>query len=135
MGQRALALGSVILRPHVQAALESEPYVDEAGWRHPRRLGMMTFMRSIPGLPSQFRAIPSNFWSEDVNEDGFTEAIISCPCGDEPHVEIGSVVECKCERFFFNAGVKVLVANSPVDQRQGEEPTPETQQHADALSG
>lgn len=124
----------MIVRPHVRDTLTADPHIDQAGWRHPRRLGMMTFMRSIPGLPSQFRPIPENFWSEDVNEEGFTEAIIACPCGEEPSVEVGSVVECKCERFFFNAGVKVLVANSPIPPAAEPDESPEAAEHAAALS-
>jgi hypothetical protein len=106
----------LILRPHVRDTLTPDPFTDRQGWRHPRRLGAMTFMRAIPGLASQFKPIPDEFWSNDVNSEGYTAAVIACPCGEEPTVEVGSLAECQCERFFLNLGARVLVANSPADR-------------------
>lgn len=91
---------------------------DRLGRQQPRVLGPATYLLAIPGLASQFRAIPGEFWAQTVNADGFTCAEISCPCGELPHVEVGSLVGCKCGRHFLYVIHQVLVANSPRSEPQ-----------------
>jgi hypothetical protein len=122
------------IRPEVKDTITSDPPTDERGMKMPRRLGALTMLRSIPGLPSQFRSIPDDFFTLDVNEEGYTEAVIACPCGETPTVEIGRLVECACERFFLNMGVRVLVANSPVPPAAEPDASPEAVERAASLS-
>lgn len=58
-------------------------------------------------------AIPGEFWSTDVNDDGYAEAVVACPCHRTPRVEIGRLLECGCGRFFLYIGSEVMVGNSP----------------------
>lgn len=97
------------IRPEVAESYSR--YVDRVGRTH---LHKMSVMRFIENLPSEaLQAIPGEFWDTDVNSEGYTEAVISCPCHRTPRVELGRMAECECGRFFYNIGTDVFVGNSP----------------------
>lgn len=75
---------------------------------------MATFWRSIPGLASQFRQIPDEFWVEDADDAGHTLAVVACPCGESPGVLALASDECPCGRIYFFDSRHVYVGNSPV---------------------
>lgn len=75
------------------------------------------FEQAVPGFLAQFdREVPHAFVTQV--DDGVYG--VACPCGQDPRVPVGDVVECRCERFFLATGATVLVANSPA----GEPPAP-----------
>lgn len=82
-------------------------YVDRVGRAHLHKISVMRFLQHLP--PEAMTAIPSPFWSTDVNDEGFTEAVISCPCHETPRVELGRLSECTCGRIFYFIGSDVLV--------------------------
>jgi hypothetical protein len=68
------------------------------------------FEQAVPGFLARFdRRVPDEFFTL-VDDQVYA---VSCPCGEEPHVGLGMVVECACERFFLATGQTILVANSP----------------------
>lgn len=111
-------------RPDVADQIPSKKTRDLLGREQGRRIGWHWFFRALPGMFAQFSTIPGDFWAQDVNDDGFSEAVVSCPCGETPHIEVGCVEKCVCERWFFFAGPEVLVANSPARQAESQ-PTAE----------
>jgi hypothetical protein len=121
--ERQLTDPTLNIRPSIYDGL-GEPSRDRLGRRQPRKLSVFTFLRAIPGLAVQFRDIPEDFWALDVNDEGYSEAAISCPCGATPRVELGTLQECSCERFFLFVGTKVMVANSPASRQRAELRTP-----------
>lgn len=100
-------------RPDIAATVIER--ADFLGRRQPRRIGPLAFMRAIPGLRDQFSEVPPEYWAEDVTAEGmFSCAVVSCPCGQSPSVEIGTLGSCPgCPRIFYYTGRAVLVANSP----------------------
>jgi hypothetical protein len=81
--------------------------------QYPRRFGVDSFLRTSPfgeALGGAFaRAVPEEFWSLDADEDGDALAIIACPCGGEPSVNVNRTVECDCGRFYLNLATEVRV--------------------------
>lgn len=112
---------AISIRPDVADTVPRDPRRGPDGRTMPRRLGIFTFLRSIPGLWAQFSEIPGEYWALDVNGEGFSTATVSCPCGGEPVIEVGAIEVCECERAFLFIGRAVHVANSPKD-RQPETP-------------
>lgn len=100
----------IVWRPE---RLESVTPVDRIGRPVPHRIGMLTWFHAIPGLAAQFTAIPEEYWAQDANDEGFTVAVVACPCGREPAPEAGQLVECGCHRFYLYTGRTVMVANGP----------------------
>lgn len=90
-----------------------------------------TFARGIPGYAELFSPIPDEFWTQDVATDGYTTAVVACPCGQEPAVEAGLTLACSCGRIYFFSGRGVLVANSP---KRDLKPDPLGAEEAGALS-
>lgn len=102
---------------------------DKLGRPQPRILGALGILSA--GMACGGEApitIPGSAWAVDVGEHGASVAVVACPCGVEPHVEIGCVGSCECERYYFFAVDKVLVFNSPVARKDA--PTPELQSEA-----
>lgn len=84
--------------PEFQAALKAI--------RWPLRpLTASTFLRSIPGLAAQFRAIPEGSYQHDSGL-----ATVLCPCGARPSVSDGAMHKCDCGRVFLHAARKVYIA-------------------------
>lgn len=106
------------IRPGLGLTVTHEAPVDRLLRRQPRQVSIFTLLRGIPGLHGRFSEIPEAFWALDVNADGFSEAVVACPCGQEPRVELGTVRQCACDRFFAFLGTVVMVANSPVRELQ-----------------
>lgn len=112
---------ALVIRDVIAEGIAPSPDIDLTGRQVPRRhLGMMTFLRVFPACAVQFDQIPGEFWTQDLGDDGYTEAVIACPCGMQPRVEIGCMEICACERAFLYAGTAVLVANSPKAKRPQE---------------
>lgn len=101
--------------PHVLASLAPDSNVDRLGRRQPRRLTVVGMLRALPQPEGGSKEVPGSYWTLDVNEDGFSEAVVSCPCGHEPHVELGGVSNCECERVYLFTGTELRVFNSPRD--------------------
>jgi hypothetical protein len=79
----------------------------------PRRFGIDLCFRRFPGFAAEFaRIVPPEFWSVDRRA-----AIVACPCGKEPAVELGAPVTCECERAYLYTGESVRVAFSPAKER------------------
>lgn len=109
-----LDTGSVNWRPEIAAGtLPKELHTDLLGRRQPRRVVAARFFEVVPALMGQFAAIPPEFWTQDVGGDGYTEAVIACPCREEPRVEVGCTEQCGCGRFYWYDGRQVSVGNSP----------------------
>lgn len=101
---------------------------DRPGQREPRRFTARSFL-SHKGLARVFAAfdkeVPPEFWSEDT-EAANSVAIISCPCGEEPHVQLGRTEFCTgCDRVFWHLGDRIKVAKNP-DAKPSEETTEQT---------
>lgn len=62
------------------------------------------------------RVVPSEFWVQDVTDDGEEVAIVSCPCGHAPQVPPLELVECNCQRTYFNGLKEVWSLNVPTAQ-------------------
>jgi hypothetical protein len=78
----------------------------------PRRFDTALFLESVPGLASQFQAIPPEFWTTIASRT----AQVSCPCGCTPEVPEGELRQCEgesCERYYLAGKRTVFVANSP----------------------
>lgn len=97
---------------------ETSRYDDQGrprNWRDqivPHQMNAVSFMQ-VPDLLAQFKEIPGDFWVQDVNDEGDSVALISCPCGHTPEVTTGGLSECTCHRFFLSTGQRVLAANRP----------------------
>jgi len=77
----------------------------------PHRFGLLTWLRAVPGFGSQFpNTVPPEMWFTDADEDGTVVAIISCMCGEQPRVRIGSTAGCRCGRSFAHFGKAVRAA-------------------------
>lgn len=101
------------IRKRHRESMETDAPVDLLGRRQLRHRGAATFLRSIPHMMDQLSRIPSEFWALDVNDEGYSEAVVACPCGNTPHIEVGTMEQCSCPRIFFFGGPAVFVANSP----------------------
>src|SRR4051812_37320745 len=104
--------GGVTIRDEVYGSIQRP--VDRLGRPQPRILGAIGILAvgvASGGTPPS--EVPSDFWRMDVSEEGFSVAVIACPCGSEPVVEVGCLQSCECERYFYFAIDKVLVFNSP----------------------
>lgn len=86
-------------------------FTDCTGRRYPRPFRWSTFFQAVPQMREEFdREVPGEFWNIDVAEDGLTSiAMIACPCGESPQVEILRMNECDCGRFYLNTGRTVRV--------------------------
>jgi hypothetical protein len=122
-------------RPEIAAAVPSEGSFDISGRKVPRRLGVLTIFRSMPWLWRAWSKIPDVAWTLDVNDEGYSEAVIACPCGHQPRVEVGTIETCdddyaravaeaddpdavddaafRCPRSYLFLGEATYVANSP----------------------
>lgn len=92
---------------------------DIYGQRLPRRLGMLSFIESIPGFAAQFnRKVPASFWSLDDDS-----AVVACPCGGSPAIGPSRLTGCEpnCPRYYLFTGDVVWVAGSPVSEPTVEE--------------
>jgi hypothetical protein len=70
------------------------------------------------------KEVPAEFWNEDV-ESAETVAIVSCPCGEEPHVALLRTEFCPgCDRVFWNLGDRIKVARDPSVTPEPEESSP-----------
>lgn len=77
------------------------------------------------GLP--YKVVPPEFWALDVSDDGEASvALVACPCGHQPSVELAAYPEkCECERWFFFAGTEVLSFCGPTANPDPEPVEPE----------
>lgn len=103
---------STEIRVRPSVAESYSRYIDRIGRGHPHKIPLTTFLQTLPA--EAMTAIPAEFWSTDANDEGYTEAVIACPCRATPRVEVGRMSECTCERYFFFTGTDVYVGNSPV---------------------
>lgn len=124
LGALAQALPTLKIRPVVGDGMTRRR--DTLGRQIPRPLGAVGIITIALqcGMPPPVE-IPGEFWSQDVNDDGFSCAVVACPCGEGPQVEVGTVVPCdpswdpdsgvepRCKRYFFFAGDRVVVFGSP----------------------
>lgn len=72
-----------------------------------RPLGWGAFVRAIPGLAGEFRAVPESYWTPAGDS-----ATVRCPCGQEVSVAAERSASCQCERVYLFSR-RLLVANSP----------------------
>lgn len=95
------------------------PKVDTVGRVQLHSFGLATWIKALVlplGIP--FSLIPGEFWSLDTDDDGFTTAVIACPCSKSPAVNAGTWITCECERAYAFTGTEVYVINS----QKGREP-------------
>lgn len=87
---------------------------DLLGRKQPHILGSFGVLKVAmqAGMPAPI-TVPSTKWQQGLNEDGFSQAEVMCPCGGCPKPEVGCVVGCECERYYYFAVDRVLVFNSP----------------------
>lgn len=86
--------------------------VDLFGRVVPHPLTALSFAL-VPGFLEQFKKIPGEFWAQDVTDAGVQLAVVSCPCGSQPEIELAQLTECECHRFFMFTGRDVMAANRP----------------------
>lgn len=86
------------------------------------------------GIPVQ--EIPGSYWTLDVDDDGYTIAVIACPCGHSPQVYMAASRMCRgdwcradeergipepkydeCPRSYVFTGDSVWVAGSPIERQ------------------
>jgi hypothetical protein len=79
--------GIKIRREYIEASLRNE---DLLGRKQLRRLGYPA-LGSILAMTGVER-IPDEYWALDVDEDGYSVAIVSCPCGITPRIAAGLVI-------------------------------------------
>lgn len=66
---------------------------------------------SLPWVAQVFaKTVPESYVAVDLNADGYTAATVTCPCGTLHEVEIGTVMDGGCGRFFAWFGKEVHVA-------------------------
>jgi hypothetical protein len=66
---------------------------------------------SLPWVAQAFaKVVPEAYVAVDLNDDGYSAATVTCPCGSLHEVEIGTVVSGECGRFFAWFGKEVRVA-------------------------
>lgn len=87
----------------------------------PHQLGAVQMLASITGGLAAFKSIPDEFWGRDDDND-VQIAVVSCPCGETPQVELNKLTQCLCHRFFAYTGRSVMCANRP--GQWAEEPVP-----------
>lgn len=80
-----------------------------------RRFSALTWARTLfPGFAQQFDGeVPSEFWTEDLSEDGTSVAVIACPCGATPGVLQNATAICEgegCGRVFMRIADRIQVA-------------------------
>lgn len=87
--------------------------VERRGYQsEPRRFGIDLCFRRFPGFAAAFtREVPPEFWTIDRSA-----AVVACPCGHEPAVELGRALTCECERAYLYTGESVRVAFSPAKE-------------------
>lgn len=104
---------------------------DLLGRKQPRTLGLPALASCLMNGGKRPERIPDQYWALDVNDAGYSVAVVSCPCGMTPQVEIGSpITPCRiyegdlrswdpekdpmeCERGYTFTGEAVFVWNSP----------------------
>lgn len=75
----------------------------------PRRLNFAMMARRAPRIAQLFmedpaKQVPPEFWQRDGDE-----AIVACPCEEEPRVPLQAPVTCECGRMFVFDGDQVRV--------------------------
>lgn len=91
----------------------NDPVEDFLGRKNLHSFGLATWIKALVlplGIP--FNVIPGEFWSLDTDAEGFTTAVVACPCGESPSVNAGTWVTCACERAYAYTGTEVYVINS-----------------------
>lgn len=101
---------------------------DRPGSRMPRKFTMMSWLQhpTLVRVYARFdKEVPGEYWAEDI-EAAKTTAIVSCPCGQEPHVPLHTTEFCPgCDRVYLNLGDTLRVARNPdvePEEKTGEEP-------------
>lgn len=89
-----------------------KPYTDLLDRKYPHTLNPFLLLRLAVQQGMVVDTVPPEFWSQEVNDEGFTVADVACPCGESPRVEVLSMALCPCERTFFFSGEAVTVVNS-----------------------
>lgn len=101
--------GLVIRSDYLEALDDAH---DRQGRKIPHRLAFTRLMARW--TVRDWRPIPGEYWTVDLNGDGYSEAHIACPCGQTPRVEaLAPAVECDgegCNRFYYFGADAVLVA-------------------------
>lgn len=89
------------------------PHHDRVNRRHPHRFSPLVLVRQAIQLGIPFDVIPAEYWLLTTDREGYSVAVIACPCGDTPVVDAGGIEQCPCERAYFFTGDDVSVLNSP----------------------
>lgn len=114
---------TLVIDPAILRAIEP---VDDLDRRMLAQMSMMTVLRTWVALGMTLTAIPSEYWAQDVDDDGNTVAIVACPCGHTPSMKVGQARPCRapepcddeeaqwaeCPRGYAFSGRTVLVANA-----------------------
>jgi hypothetical protein len=110
--------------------METEEGLPEIRWRRERREAIkpgedyrgrrqlhcfspLTFIRHGIQVGMPLDKIPPDYWALDVDDDGFSVAAVSCPCGQTPTVDTGGLFTCECDRCYVFTSEDVYVLNSP----------------------
>lgn len=73
---------------------------------------LQIFWTSLPWFARAFATVvPDTYVAEDLNDEGYSAATVSCPCGEPHEIEIGTVLSPDCGRAFAWFGDSVLVAS------------------------
>lgn len=76
----------------------------------------MTALRSLPGLAEVFDTeVPAAYVAVDLNDEGYSTALITCPCGETHACEVGTTIVADCDRAFYWFGHEVRVGRLTED--------------------
>lgn len=109
-------------RPELHEAIR--PYKDRMERQHLHRFSPFACLQPLMAVGATLDKIPAEYWSLSVDEEDFSVAVVSCPCGESPEVNAGGLVMCACERGFFFTSEEVFVVNSQKG-RQPDDPAPD----------
>lgn len=105
------------LPDHIVARREYLDAHDDTAHDDPQRRvpRMMSFVKLVTRWTSRdWKQVPTEYWALDMNDEGYSVAVVSCLCGETPRAEVlAPAVRCDCGRFFYFGGDRVLAVQPP----------------------
>lgn len=101
-----LAPGLVARQEYIDAHDDNQH--DALDRRAPRKLSFMRLMTRF--TRRDWKPVPGQYYALDVNDEGYSIAVVSCLCGSTPRVELLAVAtKCDgCDRYFYFGGDRLL---------------------------